>query len=196
NTPLTASGSTRDLQSLDRVRIELKTPQGSAALGDVSLQLGQGEFGRLERRLQGVRGDWNIAGFQGTAAAASAQGVYQRVEFFGTEGGQGPYTLRGQDGAVGVAVVIGSEVVMLDGARMTRGEGADYSIDYDRAEITFSNRRPISSASRITVECQFTVNRFRRNLAAFDGRWQGRSLHGVTRVLSEGGDRGRRRAGG
>ena len=87
NTPLTASGSTRDLQSLDRVRIELKTPQGSAALGDVSLQLSQGEFGRLERRLQGVRGDVGMAGFQGTAAAASAQGVYQRVEFFGVRMG-------------------------------------------------------------------------------------------------------------
>ncbi|TMQ55260.1 MAG: hypothetical protein E6K72_06695 [Candidatus Eisenbacteria bacterium] len=191
NTPLTASGSTRDLQSLDRVRIELKTPQGSAALGDVSLQLSQGEFGRLERRLQGVRGDVGIAGFQGTAAAASAQGVYQRVEFFGVEGRQGPYTLRSQDGAVGIAVVIGSEVVMLDGARMTRGEGADYAIDYERAEITFSNRRPISSASRIMVECQFTVNRFRRNLAAFDGRWQGRVLHAFTRVLSEADDGGR-----
>jgi hypothetical protein len=190
NTPLTGTGSTRDLQSLDRVRIELKTPQGSAALGDVSLQLAGGEFGRLERRLQGVRGDVGIAGFQGTAAAASAEGVYQRVEFFGTDGRQGPYPLRGQ-GAGGVSVVTGSEVVVLDGVRMTRGEGADYSIDYDLAQITFSNRRPISSASRITVECQFTVNRFRRNLAAFDGRWQGRSLHAFTRVLSEGDDGGR-----
>jgi len=191
NTPLTGTGTTRDLQSLDRVRIELKTPQGSAALGDVSLQLGQSEFGRLERQVQGVRGDFGIAGFQGTAAAASASGVYQRVEFFGTEGRQGPYSLRGSDGAGGVSVVSGSEVVMLDGVRMTRGEGADYSIDYDLAQITFSNRRPISSTSRITVECQFTVNRFRRNLAAFDGRWQGRSLHAFTRVLSEGDDGGR-----
>jgi hypothetical protein len=191
NTPLTGTGSTRDLQSLDRVRIELKTPQGSAALGDVTLQLDQGEFARLERRLQGVRGDLGVGGFTGTAAAASASGVYQRVEFFGVEGRQGPYTLRAQDRAIGVSVVTGSEVVILDGARMTRGEGADYSIDYERAQITFSNRRPISSASRITVECQFTVNRFRRNLAAFDGRWQGRTLRAFTRVLSEGDDGGR-----
>jgi hypothetical protein len=31
NTPLTAAGSTRDLQSLDRLLIELKAPQGGAA---------------------------------------------------------------------------------------------------------------------------------------------------------------------
>ena len=35
------------------------------------------------------------------------------------------------------------------------------------------------------------MNRFRRNLAAFDGQWQGRALHAFTRVLSEGDDGGR-----
>ncbi|HEY2956246.1 MAG TPA: hypothetical protein VGK89_13490 [Candidatus Eisenbacteria bacterium] len=191
NTPLTESGSTQDLQSLDRVLIELKTPQGSAALGDVTLTLPEGEFGRLERRLQGVRAEWGGAGFQGTAAAASAQGEYNRMQFLGVEGRQGPYTLTDRDGANAVSVVAGSEIVTVDGARMTRGEGADYSIDYERAQITFSNRRPISSASRITVEYQFAVNRFRRNLAAIDGRWQGGTAHAFTRVLSEGDDRGR-----
>jgi hypothetical protein len=190
NAPLTGTGDTRDLQSLDRVRIELKTPQGSAALGDVTLQLNQGEFAKLERRLQGVRGEWSAGGFTGTAAAATSQGVYNRIEFFGTDGRQGPYVLTGEDGAVGVSVVTGSEIVSVDGTRLTRGEGADYSIDYERAQITFSNRRPISSASRITVEYQYAVNRFRRNLAAFDGRWQGGPLHAFTRLLSEGDDAG------
>ena len=191
NTPLSATGSTRDLHSLDRVRIELKTRQGSAALGDVTLNLPQGEFGRLERRLQGVRGDVLVAGFEGTAAAASSQGVYHRMQFLGTEGRQGPYVLTDRDGSSHITVVAGSEIVTVDGARMTRGEGADYSIDYERAEITFSNRRPISSASRITAEYQFAVNRFRRNLAAFDGRWQGRTVRAFTRVLTEGDDSGR-----
>src|SRR5206468_2437166 len=49
NTPLTATGSTRDLQSLDRLLIELRAPQGGAALGDVSLGLDRGEFARLDR---------------------------------------------------------------------------------------------------------------------------------------------------
>ncbi len=191
NTPLTSSGSTQDLQALDRVLIELRTPQASAALGDVTLSIPHGDFGRIERRLQGVRGEWGVGGFQGTVAAASAQGEYRRLQLFGVEGRQGPYVMTDRDGNPGVSVVAGSEVVTVDGARMTRGESADYSMDYERGQLTFSNRRPISSASRITVEYQFAVNRYRRNLAAFDGRWEGKTIHGFTRLLSEGDDRGR-----
>ena len=66
NLPLTAAGSTQDLQALDRVLIELTAPHGSAALGDVALSLGQGEFARLERRVQGARADWSV----GRASAA------------------------------------------------------------------------------------------------------------------------------
>jgi hypothetical protein len=166
NTPLTATGSTRDLQSLDRLLIELKAPQGGAALGDVGLSLDRGEFGRLERRLQGARAEWNGGLIQGVAAAASAQGEFQTIQLYGTEGLQGPYYLPGPGGATVVAVVAGSEVVTLDGQRMTRGESADYSMDYDRGAVTFTNRRPISSASRITVDYQAAVSRFRRNFAA------------------------------
>jgi hypothetical protein len=77
NTPLGVSGATQDLQSLDRVLIELRAPQGSAALGDVSLGLTQGEFSRLERRLQGCRGEWNGRGFTG-GGGGRAQGSIAR----------------------------------------------------------------------------------------------------------------------
>ena len=191
NTPLTATGSTRDLQSLDRLLIELRAPQGGAALGDVALGLDRGEFARIERRLQGVRGEWNQGGLSGVGAAASAQGEFRRQQFYGIEGRQGPYDLTGLNGETGIAVVAGSEIVTLDGVRLVRGEGADYSMDYERAQITFTNRRPIGSSSRITVDCQITVNRFHRNLAAAtfgmnQGRWR---FNGS--VITEGDDRGR-----
>jgi hypothetical protein len=191
NTPLTETGSTRDLQSLDRLLIELRAPQGGAALGDVSLGLERGEFARIDRRLQGVRGEWSSGGLTGVAAAASAEGEFQRMQFYGIEGRQGPYTLTGPSGETGIAVVPGSESVTLDGARLTRGEGADYSMDYERAQITFTNRRPIGASSRITVDYQIAVNRFRRNLAAAAlefgrGRWR---FAGT--ALTEGDDRGR-----
>src|SRR5207253_4723452 len=191
NTPLTAAGSTRDIQSLDRLLIELKAPQGGAALGDVGLRLDRGEFGRLERRLEGARAEWTAGGVEGVAAAASAQGEFQSLQLYGIEGRQGPYFLPGRDGATGVAVVAGSEVVTLDGERMTRGESADYSMDYERGTITFTNRRPISSASRITVDYQAAVSRFRRNFAATaaqagHGPWQSHFA-----FVTEGDDRGR-----
>ena len=191
NTPLTSAGSTRDLQSLDRLLIELRAPQGGASLGDVALALDHGEFSRIERRVQGVRGEWSHGNVSGVAAAASAQGEYQRMEFFGVEGRQGPYRLNGADGTSGISVVAGSEVVTLDGERLTRGESADYSMDYERAQITFTNRRPVGSASRITVDYQVSVNRFRRNLAALATRWSSGPLRFSTAVLTEGDDRGR-----
>jgi hypothetical protein len=191
STPLTAGGSTQDLQSVDRLLIELRAPHGGAALGDVGLQLQSGEFARLERRLQGVRGEWGFGVGQGVVAAASSQGEYHVLQFFGVEGRQGPYQLTDRNGNSGISVVAGSEVVTLNGARLTRGESADYAMDYERGRITFTNRRPIGSSSRIAVEYQFTVNRFRRNLAAASARFGSGAWHGHTTLLAEGDDKGR-----
>src|SRR5258705_4152970 len=172
NTPLSATGTTRDLQSLDRLLIELRTPTAIAQLGDVGLSLTGSEFGRLERRLQGVRAAWDSRGSRAEAAAASADGEYQRLEFYGVEGRQGPYPLSANAGGLAMPVVAGSEAVEVDGRRLVRGESADYSIDYERGQLTFTNRHPISSNSRITVEFQSALQRFHRNLAALAGRRQ------------------------
>jgi hypothetical protein len=191
NTPLGTAGATQDLQSLDRVLIELKAPQGRAALGDVTLDLSRGEFSRIERRLQGVRGEWGGGGFNGVVAAASAQGERFSLQFFGVDGRQGPYQLTDRAGNPLISVVPGSESVTLDGARLTRGESADYFMDYERGRLTFTNRRPVSSASRITVDYQFSVNRYRRNLAAGGGSWERGRLKAFTTFVTEGDDRGR-----
>ncbi len=191
NTPLTSTGSTQDLQALDRVLIELKAPQASATLGDLTLGLEGGEFGRIERRLQGARGSYEAHGLQLVGAAASAQGEFRRMEFLGVEGRQGPYALTDRDGATGVAVVAGSEVVTLDGQRLTRGESADYFVDYERGEVTFTNKRLVTAQSRVTVDYQYAVNRFRRNLVAAGGRWERRAGWVFARALSEGDDQGR-----
>jgi hypothetical protein len=74
---------------------------------------------------------------------------------------------------------------------MVRGEAADYVMDYERARLTFSNRRPIHAASRITVEYQYAVTRFRRNLASAGAEWRRGALSLFTNVLAEGDDRGR-----
>lgn len=190
NTPLGAAGATQSLQSLDRVLIELKAPSGRAALGDVTLALDRGEFGRVERRLQGVRGEWNAKGFSGVLAAASEQGEYNTLQFVGIEGRQGPYELTDRSSATGVSVVAGSEVVTMDGVRLTRGESADYSIDYDRGRVTFTNRRPVTSASRITIDYQFTLNRFRRNMAAAGASWERGAFRASSTFITESDDGG------
>ena len=190
NTPLSAEGTTRDLQSLDRLLIELRTPTAVAQLGDVGLSLTGNEFGRLERRLQGVRAAYDARGSRAEAAAATADGEYQRIEFFGIEGRQGPYGLNAS-GQVVAAVVAGSEIVQVDGRRLTRGESADYSIDYERGLLTFTNRLPITSTSRITVEFQSALQRFRRNLAALSARREFGGFRIGGGLITESDDRGR-----
>jgi hypothetical protein len=191
NTPLGVAGSTQDLQSLDRVLIELRAPHASAALGDVPLVVEQGQFARLNRQVQGMRGEWHQGGFLGSVAAASTQGEYQRMRIAGADGLQGPYLLTDRSGSTGISVVAGSEVVTLDGQRLARGESADYSMDYETARITFTNRRPISSSSRITIEYQYALNRYRRNLSAFSGEWRGKRARLYTAAVTESDDRGR-----
>jgi hypothetical protein len=191
NTPLTAGGATQDLQSLDRVLVELKAKQARASLGDIPLAFEGGSFARFDRRVQGVRGDWLGTGYTASVAAASAQGEYQRLQFPGVDGLQGPYTLTGAGGVTASGVVAGSEVVTVDGQRMSRGESADYAMDYERARLTFTNRRPITSASRITVEYQAAVTRYRRNVAAVSTAWDRGPVKLFATAFSEGDDRGR-----
>jgi len=57
NTPLSSGGATEDLQSIDRVLVELKARRARAALGDIPLALESSAFSKLERRIQNVRDD-------------------------------------------------------------------------------------------------------------------------------------------
>ena len=191
DTPLSASGATQDLQSIDRVLLELRARDGKASLGDIPLAVTRGEFARLERRVQGVSGTWRAGPLSFEGAAAGSQGEYTRMQFAGVEGRQGPYELTDRDGALGISVVPGSEQVMVDGQRMTRGEAADYAIDYERARLTFSNRRPISAASRITVEYQYALQRFRRNIVTAASEWRQGAWLLNAQAISEGDDAGR-----
>ena len=189
NTPLSAEGSTRELQALDRVLLEVKSATTAVQLGDVDIALEQGEFGRVRRHLQGINAGWQRDGSALRVAAASAPGEYRRTEYLGTEGLQGPYPLEGPDGAT--AVVRGSEIVTLDGERMSRGERADYTIDYDAGRMTFTNRRAISAGSRVSVQYQRATSRYQRRLLSASGRWERPGAFVYSGLLSEADDRGR-----
>jgi hypothetical protein len=161
---------------VDQVYVEIKHPQYSAILGDFNLQIDQnegGEFGRINRKLQGARGIGSfekIAGSNVDATVsftgATARGKYETNQFQGLEGVQGPYRLTGANGENRLIVIAGSERVYLNGELMTRGEVNDYIIDYASGEVTFASRRLITTASRITIDFEYTDQQFIRNLVA------------------------------
>ena len=182
NSPIQAEGTTQTLQELDRVFIELRSPDAGATVGDLFLGFSEGQFGRLTRKLRGALGSWTsrAQAVRGgaEAGAASVRGKHTSNEIRGIDGNQGPYRLIGAHNEFPVIVIAGTERVYIDGREMTRGLMNDYTIDYSLGEVTFTSRRRITFASRIVVEFEHTDQRYARNflggrarLGSEDGRW-------------------------
>jgi hypothetical protein len=176
NTPIQPEGTTQTLREVDKVYVEIKNPRYSATLGDFNLQTDQkecGEFGRVNRKLQGAQGNALFEEIAGSNLGASvsitgatARGKYASNQFLGIDGVQGPYRLTGPNGESRLIIVAGSERVYLDGESMMRGETNDYIIDYSSGEVTFSSRRLITNASRITIDFEYMDQQYIRNLVA------------------------------
>lgn len=165
--PFEPDGSSRELEDLDRLSLMIRSSRAEATMGDFFLDGIPGQFARLSRHLEGVRGAARAGGATWNVAAASAKGEKRTLEFKGEEGRQGPYPLVSRSLTADAAgVVAGSEVVWLDGARLKRGADDDYVIDYGAGTVTFTVRRPITAQSRIAVDFESATSRYRRNLYA------------------------------
>ncbi len=168
NTPIQPEGNTETLEEIDKVFIELKHKNAVGTFGDYELNIQQSEFARLTRKLQGSKGEFNIDNNKGIIAVAGSRGKYNSQFFMGMDGNQGPYRLFGLNGEKQVIIIAGSEKVFLDGEQMKRGENNDYVIDYSNSEITFTPKRMITSASRITVDFEYSDQNFKRNFYGVD----------------------------
>ena len=196
-TPLQAEGRTTELSDLDRVFLEVEGPRAGMVLGDFVLRGPGGLFTRYERQLEGIRVTGRTERGNASVAAATIPGVYQSIDFTGVEGKQGPYSLRPAGASLDAAVVAGTERVWLDGELLVRGEDRDYLIDYAASTLTFTGRRVVNQASRITVDCQISTQPYRRSAYAAEVGWgaavkeDGRGFGLRTSILSERDDKGR-----
>lgn len=167
NTPIQPEGNTQTLQEVDKIFIELKTNKINATLGDFNLNLQQGEFSRISRRLQGVLGTTNFDFGQNKSnfliSGAISKGKYHTNYFNGIEGVQGPYILTGKNNERLIIIIAGTERVYVNGELMKRGDDNDYIIDYSTGEITFAPRRLINGNSRIVVDFEYTDRQYARN---------------------------------
>ncbi|MBI3194127.1 MAG: hypothetical protein HYZ34_06640, partial [Ignavibacteriae bacterium] len=155
---------------VDKVFVELRSRDIGVTLGDFHLNVQQSEFASFTRKLQGGKLEANYrAGFSnGTimAAGATTRGKFHSLSFIGLNGVQGPYRLQGKNGEQDIIVIAGSERVYINGERMTRGELNDYTIEYGTGEVTFTTKRLISNASRITIDFEYNDRRYNRSLVA------------------------------
>ncbi len=134
-----------------------------ASLSDVT-------FTNFSRKLLGVEAGAHYGSTALMFSGASARGKYASNTIQGQEAFQGPYQLTGQNGEPLIVVIAGTERVYVDGVLQTRGERNDYIIDYALGQIQFQPRRLITSASRITVDFQYTADQYSRSFFAGEAR--------------------------
>ncbi|MBI2418748.1 MAG: hypothetical protein HYV28_12765 [Ignavibacteriales bacterium] len=166
NSPIQPEGNTERLDELDKIFIQVKHPNVMGTFGDFDLQKQQGEFGIVNRKLQGLSAEVNYAGNSAFAAYAVARGKFNTNTMQGADAVQGPYQLLGRNNEKDIILIAGSERVYLNGELIKRGEQNDYSIDYGNAQLTFTQKNIITSASRIFVEFEYTDRRYTRNVFA------------------------------
>jgi len=164
NTPIQPEGNTERLEELDKVFIQIKHPNAVGTFGDYQLTRRVGEFGVINRKLQGLMGEFIIGDHSGYLSIASSRGKFNSNNFNGLDGVQGPYSLSGINGERNIIVIAGTEKVFVDGIEMKRGENNDYTIEYANATITFTPQRLITSASRINVDFEYTSRQYARSI--------------------------------
>lgn len=168
NTPIQPEGNTETLEELDKVFIEVKHKNATGTFGDYELNTSRSEFSQITRKLQGLKGDFTFDNHTGSVLVAGSRGKFNTLQFNGLDGNQGPYRLTGVNNEREIIVIAGSEKVFLDGLELKRGENNDYIIDYSISEIIFTPKRIITSASRISIDYEYTDQQFRRNFSGAD----------------------------
>lgn len=171
--PIQADGNTYQLQEFDKVFIRLKKDNTILTAGDYEVFSPKGYFLPYSKKSQGgmLNHSWKSLNSKSDTIKQSmhfsygiAKGKFAKNSFKGMEGNQGPYRLKGNNNEIYVVVLSGTERVFLDEQLMTRGYDNDYVIDYNLAEIRFTNKRIISSESRIVVEFEYSDKNFARTL--------------------------------
>lgn len=170
NIPLQPEGNTQQLREFDRIFIQLKKDNNRLTAGDYELQRPNSYFMNYFKKLQGATfsnisqiGEGRLSS---NASIAISRGQFTRNLIPAIEGNQGPYKLRGAEGERFIIILSGTEKVLLDGELLKRGLEEDYIIDYNRGEVTFTNKRLITKDSRITAEFEYSDQSYVRSLYA------------------------------
>ena len=190
NIPTQAGGYSQSLDEFDQIFIELYGEDWNIRAGDVDLQNNNSYFGRFTKKVQGIALGGTFEHKDGSkttafVAGALVRGVFQRSQFNGLEGNQGPYKLVGPNGELFILIVSGSERVYVNGLLLNRGENEHYVIDYNAGEIKFNPTYPITANMRITVEYQFTDRNYTRFFGYGGGNYTGDQFDVGAYVYSE-----------
>jgi hypothetical protein len=174
NIPIQTEGNSARLKDFDKIFISLKYKDlATITAGDILSQSQGTYFMKYNKQGIGLMGDVKFktqdSNFRSTAwrvyaGGTMAKGNFKSQKIVPQEGNQGPYKLLGDNNELYITVLAGSEKVYIDAVLLKRGEDADYVIDYNTAEVTFTARQPISKDKRIVVEFEYSDQNYAKML--------------------------------
>ena len=169
NIPLQPNGYTQQIQEFDKIYIRLYDSTSYLQMGDVNVKGTNSYFLKFNKSLMGgdlAHVEKKTGKYKNTTqlSGAIAKGNYSRAEIKGIEAVQGPYKLNGANNETYIIILAGSEKIYLDGQELERGENADYVIDYNTAELSFTPKNIITKDSRIIAEFEYSDKNYNRFL--------------------------------
>ena len=160
------SGSTQRLEELDKLRLEVSSPNFSGSLGDQQIDFTQTKLTGFNKKIKGVQSKAKFSNISWETTVANSKGTFHTNQIKGEDGKQGPYYLTSPTGQTRVAVLSGTEKVWLEGQLLQRGSDLDYTIDYLTGSLFFTPHRLITSQSLMRVDFEYTQEDFSKKFVA------------------------------
>lgn len=154
------------LNELEKINLKLSSETFTAQVGDIFYSASGCEPG-VAKRISGAAVEVRPRNGHFEAVAARPKGRFETARLGGRDNTQGPYQIT--QGSSAAPIVPGSETVWLDGVKLERGAGKDYTIDYPAGRITFDVNHPIDSRSRIEIDYEPLLTSYRGELFATGG---------------------------
>lgn len=192
NIPIQPDGNSQQIQEFDKVFVQIYNKKTKIIVGDYELVKPVGYYMNLLKKVQGGYVNTNFDlnkekdyKFKTTFSGAIAKGKYNKMNFTGVEGNQGPYKLTGAENETYIIILAGTEKIYIDGKLLKRGQDNDYIIDYNTGEVTFTPNQPITKDKRVMLEFQYSDKNYARFLVFNSNEFQSKKSRFWVNLFNE-----------
>jgi len=172
NLPSQQEGYSQKLREFDQIFVEVSHKNHSLRAGDIRYKSDKFSLFRVNKKAAGLIYSYTSDSSTFRFGGGISRGKFRNQPLDLQEGNNGPYRLKGTNGEAWISVISGSDRVYLNGKLLKRGLQQDYTINYNTAEISFTNKHLISPQMRVFVEFEYTELSYNRSLYFADASIQ------------------------